>query len=165
MNNVTLWAAVVSAIVAAASAVASAVNWFRTKKARAEAREQARIATDAAADAAGALKQIAELQTRQDERQQALKAVAERDPWRIRHLPDTNTEAELVNDTDTPKYAVNVTVAVGPQVWQEKLIEFVGPRRAVRIPYIAVGNADVTATITWQLTEGGDSRETQTLTW
>jgi hypothetical protein len=132
--------------------------WLRAKdereeaaRQRKEAARQAKIATDSAKSAANALTEIAALQKQRDQRQRSLQAVQERDPWLL-PSPD-DPETDLFNDTDTPKYDVNVKVFVTDQLWQEKTIPFVGPRRPARIPWLTVGNGPTRVEITWHLLE------------
>jgi hypothetical protein len=158
----------VSAAVAVIGGVVSVIMWLRAKDEREEAARQAKIATDSAETAANALNDIAELHRQRDQRQQARDATAEHDPWLIHTLPDTSIEAELYNDSDTPKWCVNVRIEIEGDVagsFADKTFQLVGPRRRVRIPYIRVG-APVQATIMWHLVEDcSDEPLTQTIDW
>jgi hypothetical protein len=156
--NTMLGPATVSAAVSLIGGIVSVVMWLRSKgereeaqRQREEAARQADIATKSAESAATALTDIAELHKQRDQRQQARDAAAEHDPWLIQQLPDTELEADLYNDSDTPKYCVNV--------------KLVGPRRRARIPYIRIG-APAQAIITWHLDEDCDGDPlTQTIEW
>lgn len=167
--NLALWLpGAVSAVVAVIGGVVSVVMWLRAKGEREEAARQAKIATDSAQSAANALSDIAQLQKQRDQRQQSRDAAAERDPWLIHQLPDTELEADLYNDSDTPKYCVNVLIEIEGDVagsFADKTFPLVGPRRRARIPYVRVG-APVRATITWYLDEEcEDDPLTQTIDW
>jgi hypothetical protein len=134
---------------------------------RAKAAEQAKIATQAAADASGALKQIAELHVKQDQRQQSRAAAEEREPWSIE--PINAAQADLINNSATPKYCVNAKIYAGDDQphhrFSDDNILFVGPRRSGRITYIDT-SAEMTAIITWHLLEDlSDDQPPQTITW
>ena len=93
-------------------------------------------------------------------------AAEERDPWSIQRIPGTDTEADLVNNTGTAKYGAVVKITVGDQVFSEKTVGFVGPKRTARIDYINFGNAEVTAFITWHLREDcTDNPPPQVIKW
>jgi hypothetical protein len=166
--NIVLWTPVASAAVSIASAAGSAYGWFRAHGERDEAARQAKVASDSAAEAAGALKQIAELRTKQDQRQETHQLVQEHDPWSIH--PVDGAHADLQNNSDTAKYAVNVKIYAGGgfeahNQFTDDTIAFVGPRRSARIGYIDL-NGEVTAIITWHLFEdGSDDQPPQTITW
>jgi hypothetical protein len=150
--NFVQWAPVASAAVAIAGAIASTVSWRRSRAERAESTRQAKIATDSAAEAAGALKQIAELQGQQHQRQQVREAVAERDPWILQRIPGADTEANLFNDTGTAKYGITVIIYARDQLWEEKKIQFVGPKRSAPINFLDI-SGPMRAKIAWHLVE------------
>jgi hypothetical protein len=165
--DAVLWAPVAGAAVAAASAGGSLYAWIRARGERAESARQAKIATDSAADAAGALRQIAELHIKQDERQQSRQLAQERDPWTIH--PIDGAHANLINNAETAKYGINVKIYAGGfdphNQFTDDKIDFIGPRRSGRIGYVDV-NGDVTAVITWHLLEDrSDEQLPQTITW
>jgi hypothetical protein len=165
--DVMPWAPVASATVAVVGGAISIYGWVRTRGERAKAAEQAKIATQAAADASSALKQIAELHVKQDQRQQSRAAAEEREPWSIK--PINAAQADLVNNSATPKYGINVKIYAGGDQphhrFSDDNIPFVGPRRSRRITYIDI-NAEMTAIITWHLLEDlSDDQPPQTITW
>jgi hypothetical protein len=163
--DVVLWAPVVSACVAVAAAIGSLVSWIRARGERATAAEQAKLAAESQAGASQALQKIATLQARQNEQQKVRASAAERDPWVLRRLSDTNTEAEIFNDTGTAKYVVGAKIYANDQLWEEKVIPFVGPKRSARIPYIDM-SAEMRAVITWHLDEdASDEPASQTIEW
>jgi hypothetical protein len=161
--NVVIWAPVVSAAVAIASGSGAVYSWFRARGEREEAARQAKAATDSASSAAGSLKQVAELLTRRDERQQAREAAVERDPWSPQR--DGN-ELRFVNDSATPKHGVNVKIFANDQPWIDETFPYVGPGRPVEIDsYVAI-SAEMRAEITWHLEEKlTDNPSPQTITW
>jgi hypothetical protein len=153
-------APVVSATVSMIAGAGSVYGWWRAKGER-------RKAADSAATAAGALKQIAELHTQHDQRQQSREAAEQRDPWSIQ--PINGAQADLVNNTGTPKYGINVKIYAGGNephnLFADDNIDFVGPRRSARITYINL-NAEIKAIITWHLLENQtDEQPPQIITW
>ncbi|MEE6167674.1 MULTISPECIES: hypothetical protein [unclassified Mycolicibacterium] len=173
--NAMIWPAAVSAGVALIGGIVSVVMWLRSKgereeagRQRREATRQAEIATKSAESAANALTEIAALQKQRDQRDQARAAAAERDPWQLQKLPDTSMEANLFNDSPTPKYCVNVRIVIEDDAagtFAEKTIPFVGAKRPARIPYVDLA-APIQAIITWHLAEDcSDDPQTQTIEW
>lgn len=141
----------------------SVVMWFRARDERREAARQATKATDAAIAGAGHLARIADVQVEQHEITSARLTVQERDPWQLQRIG--SNEANLYNDTTTPKYGVEVEIRAGDQLWSEETISFVGPQRSAPIDFMDL-SLPMSATITWHLAEDcSDTIPPQIITW
>jgi hypothetical protein len=160
---VVIWAPVASAAVAIASGCGALYSWFRARGEREQAARQAKSATESAASAADSLKQLAQLQTRRDERLQAREEAVERDPW----VPQRDgNDLRFVNDSATPKYGVEVKIVANDQLWIEEEFPFVGPGRPAEIDSYVALSAEMRAEITWHLLEDlTDNPPPQTIKW
>jgi hypothetical protein len=139
--------------VSVSAAIASTVLWFRARGERREAARQAGLANDAAIASAGHLERIAVVQEEQHRAAADQQMILERDPWEIHPDPSRSAEADLYNDSDTPKYKVTVQISVNGQPYLDpETIDFVSPRRRARIAYIDL-SAEISAKIIWYLDE------------
>ncbi|MDT5079676.1 MAG: hypothetical protein QOJ80_4313 [Mycobacterium sp.] len=146
--NVVMWAPVVSAGVAVASAAAASVMWLRARGERREAARQAKAATNAATESAEHLARIADVHEQQQQTAAKQQSSLERDPWIFRPPAGRGGEGELYNDSETPKYNVNVKILMGDQLFDETTIEYVGPRRSKTVHAISIAGP-MQAVITW----------------
>lgn len=167
MSDTLAWIAAISGAAGAAvsviGGVVSVVFWFRAKGEREEAANQADIATKAQVGASDALQQIAEVQAIQAERHQARAAAEERDPWSVESNVSGGSDMILRNNTDTPKFAVQLTITVNGKPWKGSPhdVGYVGPRRTVEFKNPNVW-AKRKAVVTWQqLQDESDERLTQ----